>query len=76
MLNMIRGSASGLHAKFDIGESYAGLVPISPAVNETRKLFFWYTGNRIMFSMLACLSLAYRFFPSTNPAATDEVVIW
>ena len=28
--------------QFDIGESYAGLVPISSAANETRKLFFWY----------------------------------
>lgn len=42
---------------FDVGESYAGLVPISSAANETRKLFFW-------------------FFPSANPAATDEIVIW
>ena len=28
--------------QFDVGESYAGLVPISSAANETRKLFFWY----------------------------------
>lgn len=27
---------------FDVGESYAGLLPISDAKNETRKLFFWY----------------------------------
>jgi carboxypeptidase D len=27
---------------FDIGESYAGLLPISDAANETRKLFFWF----------------------------------
>ena len=26
---------------FDVGESYAGLLPISTAKNETRKLFFW-----------------------------------
>jgi carboxypeptidase D len=42
---------------FDIGESYAGLLPISQAANETRKLFFW-------------------FFPTTNPDAGEEVVIW
>ncbi len=42
---------------FDVGESYAGLVPISSDVNEERKLFFW-------------------FFPSSNPAATDEILIW
>ncbi|KAF2134769.1 serine carboxypeptidase, partial [Dothidotthia symphoricarpi CBS 119687] len=27
---------------FDIGESYAGLLPISDSLNETRKLFFWF----------------------------------
>ena len=42
---------------FDIGESYAGLLPISQSKNESRELFFW-------------------FFPSTNPDAGDEVVIW
>lgn len=26
---------------FDIGESYAGLLPISDNANETRKLYFW-----------------------------------
>ena len=42
---------------FDIGESYAGLLPISQASDEERKLFFW-------------------FFPSTNPDAGEELVIW
>ncbi|KAF9010474.1 alpha/beta-hydrolase [Cyathus striatus] len=28
--------------KFDAGPSWAGLMPISGAKNETRKLFFWY----------------------------------
>ncbi|KAL1641109.1 hypothetical protein SLS58_006383 [Diplodia intermedia] len=27
---------------FDIGESYAGLLPISDKANETRKLYFWF----------------------------------
>ncbi|KAL8716944.1 MAG: hypothetical protein Q9225_005770 [Loekoesia sp. 1 TL-2023] len=27
---------------FDVGESYAGLLPISSAPNETRQLFFWF----------------------------------
>lgn len=42
---------------FDIGESYAGLLPISQSKHEKRELYFW-------------------FFPSTNPHAGDEVVIW
>ncbi|KZV67084.1 alpha/beta-hydrolase [Peniophora sp. CONT] len=27
---------------FDVGPSWAGLIPISNATNETRKLFFWF----------------------------------
>src|SRR6187402_981845 len=42
---------------FDIGESYAGLIPISKAANESSQLYFW-------------------FFPSENPAACDEILIW
>jgi hypothetical protein len=40
---------------FDIGESYAGLLPIDDT--SDRELFFW-------------------FVPSTNPAASDEIMIW
>ena len=42
---------------FDIGESYAGLLPISQSPDESRQLYFW-------------------FFPSTNPDAGNEIVIW
>ena len=42
---------------FDVGESYAGLLPISSDPNEQRQLYFWY-------------------FPSSNPAAEDEITIW
>jgi carboxypeptidase D len=27
---------------FDAGESYAGLMPVSAKVNETRQLYFWF----------------------------------
>lgn len=27
---------------FDVGESYAGLLPISDKKNESRKLWFWF----------------------------------
>ena len=27
---------------FDIGESYAGLLPISDRLNETSRLYFWF----------------------------------
>lgn len=46
---------------FDIGESYAGRLPINvpDAINGSsdNELFFW-------------------FFPSKNPAATNEVTVW
>jgi carboxypeptidase D len=40
-----------------LGESYAGLLPISSNKNDTNQLYFW-------------------FFPTTNPAAQEEIVIW
>lgn len=52
----VNGSAIP-QTNFDLGESYAGLLPISSNANETAKLFFW-------------------FFPTTNPAASDEITIW
>ena len=42
---------------FDVGESYAGLLPISSDPKDENNLFFW-------------------FFPSTNPAADKEILIW
>lgn len=42
---------------FDIGESYAGLLPISNSSNEASELFFW-------------------FFPSTDGAVKDEIIVW
>ena len=42
---------------FDVGESYAGHLPITSDPDGEDKLFFW-------------------FFPSTNPAAEKEILIW
>ncbi|KAF2211719.1 hypothetical protein CERZMDRAFT_42821 [Cercospora zeae-maydis SCOH1-5] len=41
---------------FDVGESYAGLLPIGPG-QDVSELYFW-------------------FFPSSNPDAGDEILIW
>ncbi|KAK3714519.1 hypothetical protein LTR37_007825 [Vermiconidia calcicola] len=41
---------------FNVGESYAGLLPISDE-EDVSELFFW-------------------FFPSNNPQADDEILIW
>lgn len=40
---------------FDVGESYAGSIPLT--TNSSDNLFFW-------------------FFPSENPAAEKEILIW
>ena len=32
---------------FDVGESYAGLLPISASPDETRKLFFWFVTSSV-----------------------------
>ena len=42
---------------FDIGESYAGTLPIDGNQSNQNQLFFW-------------------FFPSDNPAASDEITLW
>ncbi|KAH8911794.1 alpha/beta-hydrolase [Coniochaeta sp. PMI_546] len=42
---------------FDVGESYAGSLPITSNPNDPNQLFWW-------------------FFPSTNPAAEKEILIW
>ncbi|TIA29022.1 alpha/beta-hydrolase [Aureobasidium pullulans] len=49
-------NGSGLpEVDFDIGESYAGSMPIGNSTTDS--LFFW-------------------FVPTTNPLASDEIVIW
>ncbi|KAF1994687.1 alpha/beta-hydrolase, partial [Amniculicola lignicola CBS 123094] len=54
---VVNGTAGAIpYVDFNIGESYAGLLPISSAPNAS-ELYFWY-------------------FPSENPAASDEIVIW
>ena len=59
---------------FDIGESYAGLLPISDAADETRKLFFW--SARPPPEIPKPLLRHPRFFPSSNPQASDEIALW
>ncbi|KAH7400120.1 serine carboxypeptidase [Cadophora sp. MPI-SDFR-AT-0126] len=54
----LRLSEGFVLAKFNIGESYAGSLPIGPSTAASaNNLWFW-------------------FFPSTNPVAKKEIVIW
>jgi carboxypeptidase D len=50
----LNGTIPGVN--FNVGESYAGLLPIGEA-NDPNQLYFW-------------------FFPSKNPAASKEILIW
>ena len=53
----VDGSAGAIpFVDFDIGESYAGLLPISDE-DDASELYFW-------------------FYPSHNPQAEDEILIW
>ncbi|KAJ4555941.1 hypothetical protein HRR80_009113 [Exophiala dermatitidis] len=52
----VNGSGIPL-VNFDIGESYAGTLPIDQNSSNVNQLWFW-------------------FFPSANPAASDEITIW
>jgi hypothetical protein len=48
---------------WDAGPSYAGLLPISSAKNETRKLFFWSVLTRLFLNFSRLISrqvLAYN----------------
>lgn len=42
---------------FDVGESYAGSLPITEDPDDPNQLFWW-------------------FFPSLNPGAEKEILIW
>ncbi|KAI8941273.1 hypothetical protein NX059_002503 [Plenodomus lindquistii] len=40
---VVNGTAGAIpDVNFDIGESYAGLLPISDKANETSELYFWF----------------------------------
>lgn len=56
------------HIPFDIGESYGGNLPISRSGVATNT-----TGSS---SNTTEQQLFFWFFPSENPAATDEIMIW
>lgn len=56
------------HIPFDIGESYGGNLPISRSGVAANT-----TGSS---NSSTEQQLFFWFFPSENPAATDEIMIW
>ena len=64
---------------FDVGESYAGLLPISSHVNETRELFFWFfPGNISYISNVTNITTTTTTTTAAAAAAADDLdlVIW
>lgn len=61
---------------FDAGPSWAGLMPISGAKNETRKLFFWFVF--LILHEEECLidPRNIRFWPTNNASNGDELLFW
>lgn len=53
------------YVPFDIGESYGGVLPVGSGSNGT-----FPSGNATE------QQLYFWFFPSENPEATDEILIW
>ncbi|KAK5701436.1 hypothetical protein LTR17_022595 [Elasticomyces elasticus] len=60
---------------FDIGESYAGLLPISPASNETRELYFWFFPSTSEHRWLSLVRDTVNPSP-VDPDAGEEITIW
>ncbi|KAK3618648.1 hypothetical protein LTR56_024507 [Elasticomyces elasticus] len=60
---------------FDIGESYAGLLPISGASNETRELYFWFFPSTSEYRWLS-LARDTANPSSSDPDAGEEITIW
>lgn len=65
---------------FDVGPSWAGLIPISGAPNETRKVHFKLLGNSAgYFGSLAVLYVSQLFFWLFPPGPTgslDDLIFW
>lgn len=53
------------YVPFDIGDSYGGVLPVGSGTNGT-----FPSGNATE------QQLYFWFFPSENPEATDEILIW
>ena len=61
---------------FDAGPSWAGLMPISGAHNETRKLFFWYVRCAYSGDDSVCDSWCFRFWPTNNISNINDLLFW
>jgi carboxypeptidase D len=61
---------------FDVGPSWAGLIPISGAANETRKVRLLETSTGYFGSALLISQLFFWFFPPGPTGSLDDFIFW
>jgi carboxypeptidase D len=62
--------------KFDVGPSWSGLIPISAAANETRKVQFLGNSTGDFGSVLLTSQLFFWFFPPGPEGSLDDLILW
>jgi carboxypeptidase D len=60
---------------FDVGPSWSGLIPISSAANETRKVLLLVTSTDDGFALLIP-QLFFWFFPPGPEGSLDDLIFW
>ena len=62
---------------FDVGPSWSGLIPISGAANETRKVqLFELPTHGLRLNLLLVLQLFFWFFPPGPEGSLDDLLFW
>jgi carboxypeptidase D len=65
---------------FDVGPSWSGLIPISGAANETRKVQLFNLGNapdKLRLNLvLLIFQLFFWFFPPGPEGSLDDLIFW
>ena len=62
--------------EFDVGPSWAGLIPISGAANETRKVRLLETSTGYFGSTLLISQLFFWLFPPGPTGSPDDFIFW
>jgi carboxypeptidase D len=62
--------------EFDVGPSWAGLIPISGAANETRKVRLLETSTGYFGLALLISQLFFWFFPPGPTGSLDDFIFW
>ena len=62
--------------EFDVGPSWAGLIPISGAANETRKVRLLETSTGYFDSALLISQFFFWLFPPGPTGSLDDFAVW